>query len=464
MKRVGIHIWLILAAVILMSSSLGAFFAGISLFSDFAHKRFEERTVFLARYLALNSELGILIGDHMMLAELAENLLSQEDIVRVEITSREGDQLTSVTSPAFHGNGGKLLRVVVPVEVKGGADRSNPLSLEEQGLPSEVIGQVSIDYTVAGINAMVGVIRDRFYLLSAGFVTISLLMFVLLSRFLAKPVRNLVFAAREVARGNLDLRVTPGNLSETRELAEAFNAMLDSLQQSKLALEKATQEMVRQKTLAELGKFSMMIAHEVKNPLGIIKSSLDLLKQDLQLTSDNLLVDYIEDEIHRMNRLIEDFLSFARPASPSFRESDINQLIRECVIRFELQPLGNGVDFRLHLPEGGCLLKIDPDLMTRVFSNILKNGLEMSRGQGGIDIVAEDRNNEWVCRVNDRGPGIHPADLERIFEPFFTKSAKGTGLGLAFAAQVVNGHNGRIEAENLPGGGASFIITLPKEN
>jgi signal transduction histidine kinase len=264
-----------------------------------------------------------------------------------------------------------------------------------------------------------------------------------------------------VARGNLDLRVKPGNLPETRELAEAFNAMLDSLQKSNSALEKASQEMVRQKTLAEMGKFSLMIAHEVKNPLGIIKSSLDLLKQDMNLSSENTMVSYMEDEIQRMNRLIEDFLEFARPASPNCRETDMNMLIKECVTRFELQLKGVPASFQLTLPDHSCYLNIDPDLMTRVLSNIIKNALEITSGKGTINIFAETCNNEWRCRITDQGPGISPADLDKIFEPFYTTRAKGTGLGLAFASQVVSGHNGLITAGNLNSGGACFTITLP---
>ncbi|MBI5557262.1 MAG: HAMP domain-containing protein [Deltaproteobacteria bacterium] len=463
MKHIGIHVWLILAAVILMSASTVAFFAGTNLLSTFVHKRFEERTAFLAKYLALNSELGILIGDRLMLKGLAENLLTQEDVIKVVITSKAGEELANVTLDTHNekGRADRLRQVAAPVMIKGNKDESHPFFLRKSTPEEDTIGEVKIYYTVDGINNLLAVIKERFYLLSAGLVTISLFLFLLLSRFLVNPVRQLVSAAREVARGNLDLRVRPGNLPETRELAEAFNAMLDSLQKSNSALEKASQEMVRQKTLAEMGKFSLMIAHEVKNPLGIIKSSLDLLKQDMDLSSENIMVSYMEDEIQRLNRLIEDFLEFARPASPNCRETDMNMLIRECVTRFELQLKGVPASFQLTLPDDSCYLNIDPDLMTRVLSNIIKNALEITRGKGTINIVAETCDNAWRCRISDQGPGISPADLDKIFEPFHTTRAKGTGLGLAFASQVVGGHNGLITAGNLNSGGACFTITLP---
>src|SRR5665647_301808 len=104
-----------------------------------------------------------------------------------------------------------------------------------------------------------------------------------------------------------------------------------------------------------------MIAHEFKNPLGIIKSSLDVLKKDAALSSDNTMVFYIEDEIMRLNRLIGDFLMFARPSAPSFRDTDLNALLREIVTRFELQKTGMPCEIRSHIPSEPCFSYADPD-------------------------------------------------------------------------------------------------------
>jgi nitrogen fixation/metabolism regulation signal transduction histidine kinase len=108
-----------------------------------------------------------------------------------------------------------------------------------------------------------------------------------------------------------------------RELAVAFNVMLDSLERNRRSLEEAKEQMRRQKTLAEMGRFSLMIAHELKNPLSIIKCSLDVLKKDFALSSDNTMVFYIEDEIMRLNRLIGDFLIFAAGRA-FFSRPDLN--------------------------------------------------------------------------------------------------------------------------------------------
>lgn len=462
-KKVGIHIYLIMAAIILMSASSGAFFAGINVLSSFVTARFEDRIAFLAKYLSLNAELGILIGDRKMLTGLAENLLTQQDVVKVTIINQRNETLADVSEQDLikQKNPGELMKISAPVRIKETVDEYQTFSWQNNLTAGEnIIGHVDVFYTVDGINAMLAEIKNIFYLLSAALVTLSLFLFVLISHYLVKPVGQLVTAARKVAQGDLALRVTPGNLPETRELAEAFNAMLDSLEESKRALEKASQEMVRQNTLAEMGKFSLMIAHEVKNPLGIIKSSLDILKQDHQLSSSDTIVGYMEDEIRRMNKLIEEFLEFARPATPNPRATDVNELLQECLTRVRLQQDLRG-EFILHLPAEPCFLHVDPDLLTRVFSNIVKNGIEISNGAADIEVSTWADENWWFCSIQDSGPGIDPDDLPKIFEPFYTTRAKGSGLGLAFVSQVIKAHEGTITAGNREGGGASFTIRLP---
>ena len=193
-----------------------------------------------------------------------------------------------------------------------------------------------------------------FIWLAGGLTCLAGLIFYFISRSLVAPVKGLAQAARRVAQGDRNLRAQPGTLPETRELAVAFNVMLDSLERNRRSLEEAKEQMRRQKTLAEMGKFSLMIAHEFKNPLSIIKSSLDVLKKDVALSSDNTMVFYIEDEIMRLNRLIGDFLTFARPVAPSFCHTDVNALLKEIVTRFELQKTGTPCEIRSHIPSDPC--------------------------------------------------------------------------------------------------------------
>ena len=239
-------------------------------------------------------------------------------------------------------------------------------------------------------------------------------------------------------------------------------AMLDSLEWSSHALEDAYQEMIQQKSLAEMGKFSMMVAHEVKNPLSIIKSSLDLLKKDMAIPPDNTMVAYMEDEIRRLSRLIEDFLTFSRPVRPTFRRVEINSLMAEIITRFELQQAGSHIAISAGYLAEACYISADPDLLIRLFDNLLKNASEANDYAGGTIFILLFRQRELVCiDVADEGSGIETEHIENIFDPFFTTRSKGTGLGLAYVNQVVRMHGGSVTAKNREEGGALFRVSLP---
>jgi nitrogen fixation/metabolism regulation signal transduction histidine kinase len=275
------------------------------------------------------------------------------------------------------------------------------------------------------------------------------------------PVKGLARAARRVAQGDLNVRALPGTLHETRELAVAFNVMLDSLEGNRKSLEVANEQMRRQKTLAEMGQFSLMIAHELKNPLSIIKSSLDILKKDYALSSDNTMVFYIEDEIIRLNRLIGDFLIFARPVAPTFSHTDLNALLREIVTRFELQQTGMPCEIRSHIPSVPCYAYVDPDLLIRAIGNVIKNAFETNEGKCVVLVTATRLVDVWTTEIADNGQGIAPGNIDKIFNPFFTTRAKGAGLGLAYAFQAIKAHGGVISVANRTEGGALFKIEIP---
>jgi len=276
-------------------------------------------------------------------------------------------------------------------------------------------------------------------------------------------VSRLAREARQVAEGDLQLRARPGGLPETRGLALAFNAMLDSLEENRNALQEANDRIMRQNLLAEMGKVSLMIAHEVKNPLGIIKSSLDVLKKNPAISPDDTFVSYMEDEIKRLNRLMEDFLAFARPARPSFRPSDMNGLLLETVRRFELQKAGLPFEVRTHVPSEPCVGTVDPDLLARAIGNILGNALEANNDRGVVKVAATCLHGAWRVTIEDEGRGIDPQNIDKIFEPFFTTRSKGTGLGLAYASQVISTHRGTIRAANGRDGGARFEVEIPHD-
>ncbi|MCK4534064.1 MAG: HAMP domain-containing protein [Syntrophobacterales bacterium] len=460
MRNPGIHARLLIAVFALIGCTTFALgYMGMNITHQFVQTRFEERISFLAKYLALNAELGILIDDKPMLQRLAINLLSEKDVVGVTVFDRSDGELASILKETAE----PLSVIDVPVLLSRSQEVSPFQWNEDAGEDNLPIGRIRIVYSTGGIEQLLINMRSRFIWLSSGIVMLAAVIFYFLSHSLVAPLTKLAQAARDVERGNRDMRVQPGSLPETRELALAFNSMLDSLERSSSALEDVYRKMIQQKNLAEMGKFSMMVAHEVKNPLSIIKSSLDVLKEDMSITADNTMVRYMEDEIQRLNRLIEDFLAFAHPAKPMFRRVEINSLIREIVMRFELQKAKLPVKISTDLLEESCHVNADPDLIIRVFDNILKNAFEANGDRGAINVSVSREGEMLYIDVEDQGGGIEPENMEKIFEPFFTTRSKGSGLGLAYAVQVLRTHGGAITAQNKGKGGALFRVTLPVE-
>lgn len=454
MKKIGIHIRLLLAVILLVSATtftIGCI--GLRLINDFVSTRFHERMEFLSHYLAMNAELGILIDERTLLKRLAVNLLQEQDVARVRIMNREGEVLTDESGDIA----GPLSVVEQRVMMREFPEQDGVIAGDRE----TVIGTVRLDYSRNGIRTLIDTMKKRFIVWAVALAVLFCLIFHFISRSLVAPLTYLAKMARQVSYGDTELRVIPGTLPETRELSLAFNEMLDSLEKSRDALREAHKLMTRQATLAEIGKFSMMIAHEVKNPLGIITSSLSILKKDLGVTDDNLMMQYIDDELKRLNRLIEDFLMFAKPSKPRFRMADLNEMLSHVVSMFSIQYQSEPIAFEYDIPETPFTVNADTDLLARGINNIVKNACEANGGKGVIDIRARVRENNWTVEIRDQGKGIEPEHIRKIFEPFYTTRAKGTGLGLAFTMQVVRAHAGVVTVENMKEGGALFKVTIP---
>lgn len=465
MKKITIHMRILIAAFVMIGGvTIGLEMVGVLITRQFMYTRFQDRIAFLAKYLALNSEVGVLIADKEGLSVFARNLLSEKDVGGVAILDNQDNELVNLNremkGPFLVMEAPVLFKRTLPGNLLFEMSAANsPLQKNKQ---IEEIGKVVITYSTAGIDKLMVEIARKFFWASVIAFVIAGIVFFFISRSIVVELTGVVEIARAVGNGNLSMRANPGSLPETTELALAFNSMLDSIEKHRINLEAINREMNRQKNLAEMGKFSLMIAHEVKNPLGIIKSSLDVLKKELNIGRDNLMVDYIEDEIRRLNALIEDFLLFARPATPAFRQVDVNGLVRDIVDRFRLQMDNTPVEIILEIPDRSLELLADPDLIARALNNIIRNAVEASGACGGeVRVRAAQEGEMWDVEVRDQGGGIPLSQIDQVFDPFFTTKSGGTGLGLAFAVQVAKAHGGMIQAANNETGGALFTFSLP---
>jgi signal transduction histidine kinase/DNA-binding response OmpR family regulator len=247
------------------------------------------------------------------------------------------------------------------------------------------------------------------------------------------------------------------------------NALLyRDLRESYASLQRAQEELLRQERLAALGQISAVMAHEVRNPLGVIFNSLGPLRQLLRPKGDAaMLLSIIEEEAGRLNRIVGSLLDFARPTSLQMSEGDISELIDE-VVRDSATDFAYhaGIEVRAeyhHTPGG---LAFDAHLVRQALINLVQNAFQALPREGVVRIATSDDsvNDQRYVRiaVSDSGTGIREDLLERIFDPFFTTRAMGTGLGLPIVKRVADDHRGLLEVDSQPGKGTTFSLLLPR--
>jgi two-component system sensor histidine kinase PilS (NtrC family) len=217
--------------------------------------------------------------------------------------------------------------------------------------------------------------------------------------------------------------------------------------------------------LSAIGRMAASIAHEVRNPLASMSGSIQLLKKDLDLESEDLkLMDIVLKETERLNVLVGDFLAYARPPAPHFEDVDLRDIIQDAVRLLRNTSLGPEINLSTELPEERAILSVDMSQMHQVIMNLVKNSADAIERKGNITISLSRSDNspdgESVLTVSDDGPGIPEEILPRIFEPFITSKVSGTGLGLAIVYQLVQIHKGRVNVQTQEGLGTSISIHL----
>jgi len=218
------------------------------------------------------------------------------------------------------------------------------------------------------------------------------------------------------------------------------------------------------KRLASLGEMVAGISHEIRNPLGIVSSTAELLKQKLARSDPEVqLADVIVQEANRLNSIVTDFLNFARPQAPNLMPCKVNEVMEKNLTFLAPEINKNGYEIYKRFADDIPEIEADPGLLYQAFLNILMNAMQAMPEGGAIYIELSARGNTLTILFGDEGPGIPDETLNKIWEPFFTTKDKGSGLGLPIVKKVIEGHGGTIEIENGPEKGAQVTVTLPVE-
>lgn len=248
-----------------------------------------------------------------------------------------------------------------------------------------------------------------------------------------------------------------------REQFRRFKSVAEQLAAANQSLSEAEEAMRRSERLAALGQLSAGLAHELRNPLGTIKASAEMLTKTMP-AGDELgreVAGFISTEVDRTNLLVTRFLEFARPLKLKLVTVDLTQVIDRAVSYLERNsPRYDVAVYKNYAPEVGQL-SMDADLMEHVFYNLLLNAAQATPAGGAITVKTRLVDNNAEIAVIDRGSGIQPKDLESIFNPFFTTKPEGVGLGLAIVSKIVDEHGGKMAVESEPNKGSIFRVFLP---
>ncbi len=222
-------------------------------------------------------------------------------------------------------------------------------------------------------------------------------------------------------------------------------------------------ELIQAEKLASLGRLSAAIAHEIRNPLSAISVNLQfLLRKFSEGTQERKYLDLAVEGVKRIEKIVEATLNFARPSKPTIKEENINDVIKATLPLVEVSTLKKKIEIVAKLEPNLPKVRIDFKQIQQVILNILENAVDAIDKVGYIKVESytEDEGGELyvVVSISDNGCGIPKEDIQKIFEPFYTKKSDGTGLGLAICRQIMNNHDGKIGVESEVNRGTTFYL------
>ena len=297
-------------------------------------------------------------------------------------------------------------------------------------------------------------------------VALGLLASLVISRGLARPIRELTGAMAVVGSGRLDHPIPVRSRDEVGELAAAFARMTANLRQNVADLERTQSALVQSEKLASIGEMAAAVAHGLRNPLASLRAAAQLVRRHPEAPSAREHLDAIIAEVDRLDRRISHLLSFSRPAPFRPMPERLPRLVEGLLPAFAEPIRERGVTLEVDLPPTLPAVRVDPMQLEQTIVELVSNALDAMPGGGRLRIGARALDGagapaDVAVEVSDTGGGIPEHLLASVCEPFFTTRQEGTGLGLAIAKRYAEQNGGRLEIESRPGEGTTVRVRFP---
>ncbi|MCX8022367.1 MAG: ATP-binding protein [Syntrophorhabdaceae bacterium] len=404
----------------------------------------------------------------------------------------EGKPLVRLDTPSrariFKSGGKRILGMITPIY--NGPD-CYTAKCHAHSPEQNVLGVFDVTLSLENTDKIIAQVTRKTILFAIiTIMVVSIVIILVIHRYVNWPVKELVKATTQVAEGDFNYEAKiftkdeMGMLSESfarmtqrlkkadEELKEFIKTLEDKVEERTSALKEAQAQLIQSEKLASIGKLSATIAHEINNPLNGILTYTKLIERKLasknlsdeEITKISSYLSVMERETQRCSTIVRNLLDFSRQREPSLKNDvNINLLIEDAVTllsnHINLQEIKLEKVFS-QVPT----ITADPMQLRQVFLNIILNSCEALEGGGKITIYTDfiEKEEMVLIKIVDNGPGIDPDILPKIFDPFFTTKESGTGLGLSVVYGIVSSHRGTLNIESVPAHGTTVTIKLPR--
>ncbi|MGB8259824.1 MAG: ATP-binding protein [Terracidiphilus sp.] len=340
-------------------------------------------------------------------------------------------------------------------------DSVNATAIPLRSDSGAVLAVLTVALSRAGMIEAQQHIRAIAYGVAGGGILLSIAISLWIAAAICRPIERLARAAGQVAEGNWETEVPARGRDELATLARGFNHMTGQLRSQR-------ERLVQTERVAAWRELARRLAHELKNPLFPLQLTVENLVRARQLPAAEFDEVFEEStstlaaEIANLKAIIGRFSDFSKMPKPQLERVDARDLLARVHSLYAATAESNRIRIELDLASEPMPLDADPELLHRALSNLVLNAMDAMPDGGAIRLSAQPKGETAELRVADTGAGLTPEECERLFTPYYTTKRHGTGLGLAIVQSVVADHGGSIAVQSTPGGGATFLIVLPR--